>query len=584
MNQNTTTERRLVVIYARVSTEHEAQISALENQLDWYKPFLQMHPEWTLVDRYIDEGITGTSAEKRPEFMRMIEDAKKHKFDMILTREVSRFARNTVDTLQYTRMLKDRKIEVYFINDGIKTLDSDGELRLTIMSTLAQEESRKTSIRVKSGQQTSMDNGVYYGNGNILGYDRVEQLLPDKSKEVDFLINPEQAETVRMIYDMYLMGYGLVKIKDELERRGRKTSQGMDKWFPTVISHVLKNSFYCGIMTYHKEFTPDYLKQKKVKNYGQIELTQTKGKHEPIVTVEEFERVQHIMAQRRTECRNLNEGPRSKGKKPKATVWGKLLICECGHTFNMRKWDRPDRQPGNAYQCYSSLRTGSYKSRLKKGLPVDGICQSPMIPEWRLQMMANLIFQKYLSEKDKVLALANSILESYNEDESDREDRESLLESKQRELARLNRKMDNYIDMRAEGDLTREQYRKRCAELEAQIQKLQQEIQELSVEVQPAEIPDYKEKITVLQYALERYTNIDEGQDVPESVIEAFVVKIVVSKEGFDWYLRFDGDPDKPLHCHLQGKRKTNTKITVSTGCSPAMDNSSTGCSEGLIS
>ena len=583
MNQNTTAERRLVVIYARVSTEHEAQISALENQLDWYKPFLQMHPEWTLVDRYIDEGIAGTSAEKRPEFMRMIEDAKKHKFDMILTREVSRFARNTVDTLQYTRMLKDRKIEVYFINDGIKTLDSDGELRLTIMSTLAQEESRKTSIRVKSGQQTSMDNGVYYGNGNILGYDRVEQLLPDKSKEVDFLINPEQAETVRMIYDMYLMGYGLVKIKDELERRGRKTSQGMDKWFPTVISHVLKNSFYCGIMTYHKEFTPDYLKQKKVKNYGQIELTQTKGKHEPIVTVEEYERVQHIMAQRRTECRNLNEGPRSKGKKPKATVWGKLLICECGHTFNMRKWDRPDRQPGNAYQCYSSLRTGSYKSRLKKGLPVDGICQSPMIPEWRLQMMANLIFRKYLSEKDKVLALANSILENYHEDESDREDREALLESKQRELARLNRKMDNYIDMRAEGDLTREQYRKRCAELEPQIQKLQQEIQELSVEVQPVEIPDYKEKITVLQYALERYTNIDEGQDVPESVIEAFVVKIVVSKEGFDWYLRFDGDPDKPLHCHLQGKRKTNTKITVSTGCSPAMDSSSTGCYQGLI-
>ena len=156
MNQYTTTERRLVVIYARVSTEHEAQISALENQLDWYKPFLEIHPEWTLVGRYVDEGITGTSAEKRPEFMRMIEDAKKHKFDMILTREVSRFARNTVDTLQYTRMLKDLRVEVNFINDGIKTFDSDGELRLTIMSTLAQDESRKTSIRVKSGQIESI--------------------------------------------------------------------------------------------------------------------------------------------------------------------------------------------------------------------------------------------------------------------------------------------------------------------------------------------------------------------------------------------------------------------------------------------
>ena len=143
---------RTVVIYARVSTEHEAQISALENQLDWYKPLLDYHPEWTLVERYVDEGITGTSAEKRPEFMRMMEDAKKHKFDLILTREVSRFARNTVDTLQYTRMLKEHGVEVYFINDGIKTFDGDGELRLTIMATLAQDESRKTSIRVKSGQ------------------------------------------------------------------------------------------------------------------------------------------------------------------------------------------------------------------------------------------------------------------------------------------------------------------------------------------------------------------------------------------------------------------------------------------------
>ena len=200
-----------------------------------------------------------------------------------------------------------------------------------------------------------------------------------------------------------------------------------------------------------------------------------------------------------------------------------------------------------------------------------------MIPEWRLQMMANLIFRKYLSEQEKVLALANSILEAHIGDTEEEENTQALLEAKQAELARLHKKMDAYIEMRAEGDLSREMFRMKCAELEPRMQQLQKEIEKLSAEATPKEVVDYTEKLTVLQYALEQYTNRDEGQDVPESVIEAFVVKIVVSKDGFDWYLRFDGDPDKPLHCQLQGKRKTNTKIMVAGDISPAIDNSPTG-------
>lgn len=572
--------KRRVVIYARVSTEHEAQISALENQVDWYKPILAARPEWELVGQYIDEGITGTSAEKRPQFMKIIKDAKARKFDMIITREVSRFARNTVDTLQYTRELKARGVEVFFINDNIKTFDGDGELRLTIMATLAQDESRKTSVRVKSGQQTSMNNGTFYGNGNILGYKRVQTLLPDNKKQVDFIIDPEQAKTVKLIYEMYLAGNGLTKIKEELERRGHKTAMGKTRWYETVIGHVLKNTFYCGIITYHKEYTPDYLTQKKIKNYGEIDLIQVKGRHEPIITEEDFERVQLIMASKTAQMKNLNTGRRTTtGKRPRTTVWGKLLICECGHKFNTRNWYRTATKSNIGYQCYNSVRTGSCESRKKKGLPLDGICRTPMIPEWKLQMMANYIFRNYLSEKDKVLALANSMLEAHiNDKEEDDVDYAAVIEKKCGEVEKLRSKLGNFIDMRAEGEIDKEYFTAKTAEVKEEIAKLTAEIEELQVKLnkEPV-ITDYKDKLTVLQYALEQYTNVDEN-DIPESVIEAFVVKIIAKQDGFDWYLRFDGDPSDPLRLKTEGKRRKDNSVTAVGETAPTKQNCDTGC------
>ena len=200
VNFNRARQRR-VVFYGRVSTEHEAQLSALENQMQWYDDVANRNPNWYVIKKYIDEGITGTQAKKRPAFLKMLQDAKQKKFDLIVTREVCRFARNTVDTLVVTRELKEYGIEVYFVEDNIWTMDGDGELRLTIMATLAQEESRKISERVRAGQKISRDKGVLYGSGNILGYDR------DKAKGT-YVINEEQAETVRMIYDMYSAGKG----------------------------------------------------------------------------------------------------------------------------------------------------------------------------------------------------------------------------------------------------------------------------------------------------------------------------------------------------------------------------------------
>ena len=576
--------KRRIVIYARVSTDHKEQLEALDNQLDWYKPILALKPEWELVDRYIDKGITGTSAEKRPQFMQMIRDAKLRKFDMIITREVSRFARNTVDTLQYTRTLKEYGVEVFFINDNIRTFDCDGELRLTIMATLAQDESRKTSVRVKSGLQTSMDNGVFFGNGNILGYDRIETHI-GAEKTVEFRLNPEQSKTVRMIFDMYLQGDGLIKIKYQLEQAGRLTAMGKSSWHPTVISHVLQNTFYCGIITYHKEFTPDYLKQKKIKNYGEIELTQVKGRHEPIVTVEEYERVQKIMASKRQTLKNLKTGrqtPVTKGKQPRVGVWGKLLVCSCGEKFNKRVWTRTNGVVNPAYQCYGQAKTGSYQTRKNKGLSLDGICDTPMIPEWKLQMMANIIFRDFLNDKQRVLDIANSMLLEHIKDDEEKPDNGQLLADKKAELERLSRKRENLVDMRADDLISKEEFQKRLAPIDKEIGQVYNVIRKLENAERPdAENINYEEKLTVLQYALERYTDLDENKDVPPNVIEAFVEKIVASKDGFEWYLRFDGDSNDPLKCSFDGKRKEKATLSIEGKTFPSTHLSDAGCDQG---
>jgi DNA invertase Pin-like site-specific DNA recombinase len=300
---------RRVAIYARVSTEHEAQISALGNQIQYYDEKLKQHPDWTLVERYIDEGITGTSIHKRPNFLRMLKDAESGKFDLIVTREVSRFARNTVDTLQETRKLKKMGVEVYFTEDNIWTFkDDDGELKLTIMATLAQNESKKISQRVKAGQQITFQNGVFYGNGNILGYDKVGK---------DMVINEEQAKTVRLIFDLYLKGYGSKKIKYELEKLGRVTSTGLNRWSESYIIRVLRNSFYCGTIVYRKQFVPDYLEQKHKKNNGEVEQVIVEGRHTPIISKEVFEKVQEKLKDnaKLIVSSNTSRGIGNRGKK-----------------------------------------------------------------------------------------------------------------------------------------------------------------------------------------------------------------------------------------------------------------------------
>ena len=515
---------RRVAIYARVSTEHEAQISALGNQIQYYDEKLKQHPDWTLVERYIDEGITGTSIHKRPNFLRMLKDAESGKFDLIVTREVSRFARNTVDTLQETRKLKKMGVEVYFTEDNIWTFkDDDGELKLTIMATLAQNESKKISQRVKAGQQITFQNGVFYGNGNILGYDKVGK---------DMVINEEQAKTVRLIFDLYLKGYGSKKIKYELEKLGRVTSTGLNRWSESYIIRVLRNSFYCGTIVYRKQFVPDYLEQKHKKNNGEVEQVIVEGRHTPIISKELFEKVQEKLKDNAKLIVSSNTS-RGIGNRGKESIWGKKLVCKCGSSFNRKIYHK--HKDGNTwcYQCYKQIQTGTIQTRLNKGLSIEGICDSKMIPEWKLNMMSQRIFDTIWKDKDVILEITNNYLDNAIKkinDEDDPNELDLLRKRKDNINGKLNRLLDSYLN----EIISKDDFVEKRKELEKEIKDVNELITEL--EKKPVAKNTLIDKLNSLKKNIEVNLNFDKDR-ISDELIDALVKKIIVFNNRFEWKL-----------------------------------------------
>ena len=549
-------KKRVVAIYARVSTEHEAQLSALDNQVQYYENLLKDHPEWTLYKMYIDEGITGTSVKKRKNFMQMMIDAENGYFDLIVTREVSRFARNTVDTLQQTRLLKKCGVEVYFTEDNIWTMnDEDGELRLTIMATLAQNESKKTSMRVKAGQMVSFQKGVAYGNGNILGYDR-------QGKEL--VINPEQAKTVRMIYDMYLDGMGMRKIQFELEKAGRLTATGLKNWSCANIGRILNNPFYCGTIVYRKEFVPDYLEQKKIKNFDYVDKVVVEGTHKPIVTKEEFEQVQKILKSKSVSIDNRG----ARGRHVSNDVWCKKLKCSCGASFNRRTWRRVNGIPQYAYQCYHQVQTGTVQTRLNKGLSIEGICDVPMVPRWKLGAMADIIFQKFWNNRQEILSIANEMLDKHYKDDKEQDFADEIKDI-QNKLNKLEQKFDNLVEMRMEGEIDKAKFNEKKEHIEKEKERLNNMLLSYHIEEDLSE-EEMNEKLTILKYGLEQDFNFST-HNIPDEVIDAFVDQIIVYKDCFVWKLKLFDDT---VRLTVNG-RKNNA--TVSLVESPHVDNSSTG-------
>lgn len=517
-------ERR-AVFYGRVSTQHEAQLAALENQMQWYDDQIKYHPNWLIVERYIDEGITGTLAKKRPSFMRMIEDAKNGRFDLIVTREVCRFARNTVDTLVMTRELKEYGVEVYFVEDNIWTMDGDGELRLTIMATLAQEESRKISERVRAGQAISRENGGLYGTGNIIGYDRVGDT---------YFVNEEQAVTIRKIFELYSNGFGEKRICSELTRLGYKDGYGRISWSCTKISRILRNATYKGYIGYNKSTTNNFLDKKRIKNLDEDSYILVKGNFEPLVSEELWNRCRQIRSSKTGE--NIwKTGIRRSGKKAPADLWLKKLKCRCGCTFRRENWRKSDftGEIMYGYACYSRKTYGSL-SAMKECPDPAHFCDMISFPAWKMSLMAKEIFRRVWGDQRESVLLACKMLSQCNSLPDIRNaQRISSLEA---QLQKLHTRLKNYSIMRADGELSKEEFLQLTRDVNREIIQLDAELQnEKNFHPSSGSL-----SVESLQAALNRMIDTSKA-NISESLIEEFVETVVpVENYRYRWKLSFE--------------------------------------------
>lgn len=336
-------KRRKVAAYCRVSTDHEEQANSFESQQRYFTQYIEHHPDWELFEVFADEGISGTSTKKRKEFNRMIACAKNGDFDLIITKEISRFARNTLDSIYYTRDLKKHGVGVIFMNDNINTLDGDAELRLAIMSSIAQEESRKTSERVKWGQKRQMEQGVVFGR-SMLGFD---------VRDGKLYRNEEGARIVRLIFQKFVReGKGTYVIARELREEGIEPVRAKE-WQNTTILRIIRNEKYCGDLVQKKTYTPDFLSHEKKYNRGQEEFVILKDHHEPIISRELFDE-----ANRMLDAKALSQEGKAKYSN-RHPFSGKLKCGHCGASYVARYKKRKDGSQYKAWRCFEGTKYGS---------------------------------------------------------------------------------------------------------------------------------------------------------------------------------------------------------------------------------
>ena len=446
-----TAARRRVAGYARVSTDSDEQFTSYEAQIDYYTNYIKSKPEWEFVRVYTDEGISATNTTHRDGFNEMISDALAGQIDLIVTKSVSRFARNTVDSLTTIRKLKEHGVECYFEKENIWTFDSKGELLITIMSSLAQEESRSISENVTWGQRKRFADGkVSMPYAQFLGYERGPDGTP--------VINQEQALVVQKIYRAFLEGKTPTGISRLLESEGILAPGGGKTWHAGTITSILTNEKYKGDALLQKKFTTDFLTKKQKVNEGEVPQYYVEGSHEAIIDPDEFDLVQAEMARRKRIGRSYSGD----------SVFASRIICgDCGSCYGPKVWHSNDQYRRVIWRCNRKFKNGQK-------------CQTPTMREETIQQIFLQAYSLLMGNREQVLADCKLIYETLA-DLSELDNRISELTDEIKIVSEMALAQVKQHASQAESE---EAYAKRRAALVARFDKANAELEQKKVDRQ----------------------------------------------------------------------------------------------------
>ena len=485
-----------VVYYARVSTDKYDQLHSLEAQKTYFENLLERNPNWTFVKGYVDEGLTGTKIDKRDSFIEMMRDAKLGKFDMICTKEVSRFARNTLDSLSCIRELLTYGVAVYFENDSLNTIDEDSDFRLTTMASLAQEESRKTSERLKFGFRESVKKGVVLGNDSIWGYRK------EKGKLV---IVEEEAEMVRKIFDLYANeNLGVRAIAKMLSDSGLRNTNGNPFSFSTI-KGILVNpkykGFYCGNKTHKVHFLSNeiaYVPKDEWVVYEDHE------KVPPIVSAELWDKANRKLKERSEKMSSSDKT----SYQNKYLYSGKIVCGEHGTCYH--------------HTIYKYKNLGNKELWACKEYGNGNKCRNPLVYTTEMDAVMREVYNQIICEKTSII---NELIDLYKESGSTK----AIAKSKHKIEADINAilaKKDKLLDLAMDGRLSNEEFEQRNNSFNAQVSELRVRLSELDEEEQKS--LDLKESIEGLRSSIANELNFTE--DLGKNVVDSFIDKIVVYK------------------------------------------------------